>query len=161
MNSQTVMEGVFRDMGFPASRAWLSGAVAYSIGRTYTRLVRELERLYGRFGLSVSSFNLLMLLAHGTDAEQLTQHAVGERLVVSPSDLTGLLDRLERRGLVQRLPGPDRRTKRLRITPAGRQLLAQVWPPHRELITRLCRVLGAGEAEQLVGALAKLQRQAA
>ena len=158
---QRGIEPVFTEIGFPASRAWLEGAVAYSIGRTYNLLIRELVQGYGRFGLSASSFNLLMLLKHGEDPERMTQQVIGKRLVVSPSDMSGLIDRLERRGLVRRLPGRNRREKLLRITPKGSQLLDEVWPHHVETLTRLCRVLTKAEAHGLVRALARLRTQCA
>ncbi len=152
-------EAVFHELGFPASRAWLPGAVAYSVARTYNLLIRELAQGYGRFGLSASSFNLLMLLKHGKDPEAMTQQQISTRLVVSPSDMTGLIDRLERRGLVRRLPGRNRREKLLRITPRGAALSDDVWPFHVQTVTRLCSVLTATEARRLVQAMIKLRAQ--
>ena len=146
-------------MGFAPARVWLAGAVAYSVGRTYNLLIRKLVRVYGRYGLSAASFNLLMLLKHGMDPEAMTQQAIGNRLVVSPSDMTGLIDRLERKGLVRRTPGKDRRSKLLRITAKGSQLLEEVWPHHVDVITTLCRALEPQEAERLVRSLARLREQ--
>ena len=151
------VEAVFQELGFPAARAWLAGAVAYSVARTYNLLIRQLAQGYGRFGLSASSFNLLMLLKHGTEPEAMTQQRIGKRLVVSPSDMTGLIDRLEKRGLVRRLPGRTRREKLLRITAQGGKLLDAVWPFHVQTVTRLCSVLSAAEARRLVQATAKLR----
>ena len=65
MARRNALHMIFQEMGFSVQRAWLGGAVAYSVARTYSLLVRELSRLYGRFGLSPSSFNLLMLLKIG------------------------------------------------------------------------------------------------
>ena len=153
-------QGIFREMGFPSSRTWLGGAVAYSVARTYNLLARELARLYGRHGLTPASFNLLMLLQHGTDPDAMTQRTIGQRLVVSASDMTGLIDRLERRGLVRRQPARhDRRKKLLRITPHGVKQLEAVWPHHVEAITRLCQVLSDEESERLVATMAKLRAQ--
>ncbi len=150
-------EGIFREMGFPPQRAWWPGAVVYSVARTYSLLVRELERVYARFGLSAPSFNLLMLLKHGAEAEAMTQQAIGKRLVVSPSDMTGLIDRLERRGFVQRTRGQDRRCKLLRITPKGKRLTDEVWPHHVQTVTRLTQALNARQAQALVQDLGRLR----
>jgi DNA-binding MarR family transcriptional regulator len=152
------LQSVFQEIGFQAKRAWMGGAVAYSVGRTYHLLMRELTQVYGRYGLSASSFNLLMLLQYGTRPDEMTQQEIGKRLVVSASDMTGLIDRLERRGLVRRAPGRDRRMKLLRITPKGVGLLEEVRPHHVGAITKRCTVLGSAEAEQLVRSLAKLRR---
>ena len=133
------------------------GAVAYSIGRTYNLLVRELSLIYKRFGLSASSFNLLMLVKHGRDPESMTQREVGKRLVVSPSDMTGLIDRLEKKGLLERAPGKDRRSNLLRITPRGAALLDQVWPDNVRSIERLTQRLAKGQAHAIVQGLAQLR----
>jgi DNA-binding MarR family transcriptional regulator len=50
-----------------------------------------------------------------------------ERLHCDPSNITGIVDRLERRGLVQRNQTPgDRRVKELELTDDGRRVKAQV-----------------------------------
>jgi len=155
------VEAVFQELGFPTARAWLPGAVAYSVARTYNLLIRELAQVYSRFGLTAPSFNLLMLLKHGQDPEAMTQQAIGKRLVVSPSDMTGLIDRLERKGMVQRRPGNDRRSKLLRVTAKGSRLLEEIWPQHEAMIRRLAGALAHGEAERLVRSLAKVRKAAA
>ncbi len=151
-------QAIFHEMGFPVSRAWLPGAVAYSVARTYNLLVRQLSQLYHRFGLTPASFNLLMLLKHGTDPESMTQQRIGACLVVSASDMTGLVDRLEKKGLVQRAPGKDRRSNCLRITAKGSKLLDAVWPHHVAAIERLTSMLHERETHALVAALAKVRR---
>ena len=162
MKAVAAREAIFREMGFAPNRTWWGGAVAYSVARTYNLLARKLAQIYSRHGLTPASFNLLMLLQHGTDPDAMTQRTIGQRLVVSPSDMTGLIDRLERRGLVRRRPaGKDRRKKLLKITQGGTKLLDAVWPHHVEAITRLCQVLNETEAEQVVGAMAKLRAQCA
>lgn len=161
-SSTAARQEIFREMGFPATRTWLPGAVAYSVARTYNLLARRLARLYARHGLTPASFNLLMLLKHGADPDAVTQRAIGERLVVSPSDMTGLIDRLALRGLVRRAPSAeDRRQKLLRITAKGGALLDAVWPHHVQAITALCRALTEAESEQLVVTMGKLRAQCA
>ncbi|MBI4342025.1 MAG: MarR family transcriptional regulator [Candidatus Omnitrophica bacterium] len=162
MKPTAARQTIFQEMGFSPNRAWLGGAVAYSVARTYNLLMRRLAHLYARHGLTPSSFNLLMLLKHGVDPDEMTQRTIGERLVVSASDMTGLIDRLERRGLARRTPaGRDRRKKLLRITPQGSKLLEAVWPHHVEAITALCQVLSEDEAERLVTMMGKLRTQCA
>ncbi len=156
----TAFDAIFTEMGFSTKRAWLGGAVAYSVARTYSLLIRELERVYARFGLSAPSFNVLMLLKHGEHPDVLTQQEISSHLVVSASDMSGLIDRLERKGFVQRLPGRDRRSKLLHITSKGSQLLDEIWPLHTETLKRLTVVLSEHEAATLVQALARVRRAA-
>jgi DNA-binding MarR family transcriptional regulator len=71
-------------------------------------------------GLSFSQAHTLRML----DAEQpLAMSALAERLFCDASNVTGLVDRLEARGLVERRPAEgDRRVKGLTLTPAGLEL---------------------------------------
>ena len=153
-------EPIFKEMGFPTGKTPMAGAVVYSIARTYSLLVRELEQVYARFGLSAPSYNLLMLLKHGEQSEACSQREIGSRLVVSASDMTGLIDRLEKRGLVKRTPGHDRRCKLITITSAGSKLLDHVWPHHEDVINRVTSHLSHRHAASLTEALTSV-RQAA
>lgn len=153
------VESLFQELGFPNTKPWLPAAVAYSVARTYSLLARDLSQHYARFDLTPPSFNLLMLLKHGMDPGEMTQQEIGRRLAVSPSDMTGLIDRLEKRGLVRRMPGKDRRKKLLRITPQGTRLLDEVWPHHEQAIEKRCGALTIAEATQLVESLGKLRAQ--
>ncbi len=152
---------IFREMGFAGSSGRLPEAVLYSLGRTTSLLMRDVSMVYKRFGLTAASFNLLMLLKHGTDPEVMTQQAIGKRLVVSASDMTGLIDRLGGKGYAQRLRGKDRRSKLLRITPAGSKVLDAVWPHHLEAVERLGGMVNARQARVLVHALAQLRQAVA
>ena len=52
---------------------------------------------------------------------------LAESLDVSPRNITGLVDHLERDGLVERFPDPeDRRAIRVRLTPASKQKLSEI-----------------------------------
>lgn len=152
---------IFKEMGFAARPGRLPEAVLYSLARTASLLVRKLSQVYQRFGLTAASFNLLMLLKHGADPGAMSQQAIGTRLVVSASDMSGLVDRLEKKGLVQRLPGKDRRSKLLRITPKGAALLDEVWPTHLEAVERLAGTMPPRQAQTLVQALEQLRAAAA
>ncbi len=152
------LHGIFQEMGFKPPMEWQSDAVVYSIGRTANLLVRELAAVYQRFGLTVASFNLLMLLKHGADPDSFSQQALGQRLVVSPSDMTGLIDRLEQKGWVRRQPGKDRRSKRLEITPKGAKLLDEVWPQHKAALQRCISPLSKSEAQAVVRGLAHMRQ---
>ncbi len=157
----TALEGIFEELGFDARRVQLpEGAAMYALARTYHLVMRRMASVYKRFGLSAASFNLLVLLQRGRDASSLTQQAAGERLVVSPSDMTGLVDRLERRGLVRRVPGKDRRSNLLRVTPAGCRLVEDVWPHHAQEMKRLAGRLSAQDTQALARIVSRL-RQAA
>ncbi|MFC3504321.1 MarR family winged helix-turn-helix transcriptional regulator [Micromonospora krabiensis] len=75
-----------------------------------------------RFGLTQAGMVTLMTLAHHG---ALPHREVAQRCYVRPATLTGIVDTLERDGLVERQRDEnDRRSVRLAITPAGRERIA-------------------------------------
>ena len=78
------------------------------------------ERLH-RAGLSMTHFHMISLLErHGS----MPMSRIAELLGVSVSNATGLIDRIEERGLVERVRVPDdRRVVHVRLTDSGRQTL--------------------------------------
>jgi MarR family transcriptional regulator, organic hydroperoxide resistance regulator len=78
----------------------------------------------GEFGLSPVGAHALRLLDAGTP---LTMSDLADALGCDASNVTGVVDRLEDRGLVERRPGQDdRRVKTLALTPEGREVRQRV-----------------------------------
>jgi DNA-binding MarR family transcriptional regulator len=106
----------------------------------YLRLVRDValdllgiaERLRQHWGahaaalaLSGAQVKVLLSLVPG---EAVPMRSLAERLDYDASNLTTLVDRLQRRGAVERRPDPvDRRVKALVLTPEGEQLRQTFW----------------------------------
>src|SRR3954462_5847435 len=119
----------------------------------------------GELGLSFAQAHALRLLEPG---RPMPMSSLAERLFCDASNVTGIADRLEARGLVQRQSlGGDRRGKALTITPDGMKLREQVMelmsqPPDaisalsdadqralRDILARAVEHLrAAGESEQ-------------
>ena len=80
-----------------------------------------------RMGLEASE---LAALEHLQAAGAINQKRLGERLLMSPGAITAMIDRLERRGYVERTPNPeDRRSALVNITKAGiEESLRHLWP---------------------------------
>ena len=73
--------------------------------------------------LTTVQYNVLRIL-RGAGADGLLAGEIGERLIARSPDVTRLIDRLEKRGLVKRRREPeDRRAVRVFITEAGRERL--------------------------------------
>jgi DNA-binding MarR family transcriptional regulator len=76
-------------------------------------------------GLSTAQVNALLTLEPGT---AVPMRILAARLNVDASNLSVLIDRLERRGAVERRPDPsDRRVKALALTAEGERLRATFW----------------------------------
>lgn len=93
--------------------------------------LRELaEAEYARFGLTSSGYNVLRILRGSPDG--LPRGEIGQRLVNPSPDVTRLIDRLARRGLVRRQRGrTDRRLSLTRITPRGLALMEEAEAANR------------------------------
>jgi len=78
------------------------------------------------YGITPVQFAALQYVEREPDIDQRT---LAQAIGTDASTTTGVIDRLESRGLLERLPSPgDRRVRLLRTTDAGRQLLADVMP---------------------------------
>jgi DNA-binding MarR family transcriptional regulator len=124
--------------------------------RAESLLAAELNNRFRPFGLTGSTFNVLMIL--DGEAEPLSPHEIGERLLVTRGTVTGLLDTLQRQGLVKRVPHPgDRRMLLIELTDKGRAVLRETWPAHFPAQTEMLSVLSDTEKETLVRLLGKLE----
>jgi len=91
--------------------------------RTANALSQEMGDLLRRHGLTQAQYNVLRIL-RGAGEAGLTASDIGDRMVTRDPDVTRLVDRLEKRGLVERRRcGQDRRVVWTRISPAGRALV--------------------------------------
>src|SRR5262245_50525886 len=77
----------------------------------------------GSFGLSPMQFHALRLLEPG---RTMAMSELAEQLFCDASNVTGIVDRLEARGLVERRSVDDRRVKALAVTLKGEELRAQM-----------------------------------
>ncbi|HZD38266.1 MAG TPA: MarR family transcriptional regulator [Actinomycetes bacterium] len=124
--------------------------------RTENLVSAEVNGRFRRFGLTGSTFNVLMILNDAT--EPLSPHQLGERLLVTRGTVTGLLDTLQRQGLVRRVPHPgDRRMLLIELTQTGRTVLRKTWRTHFPAQTEMMSVLSDPEKETLLRLLGKLQ----
>lgn len=127
---------------------------------TALQLNKEGYRLLRPYGLTDSQFNLLMLLKHQGEEEGLTQTRLGEMLLVNRSNVTGLIDRLEKLGLAKRDAQPgDRRVNSVRLTDAGRELLDQAETIYYDRVQEIMGALNEREQRQLIRLLERIRTQ--
>ncbi|MEU6367096.1 MarR family transcriptional regulator [Streptomyces sp. NPDC046931] len=89
------------------------------IGSVVARYHEEYEEAAGEHALTGAQARLLSLLS----LEPLPMRRLAQKLKCEPSNVTGIVDRLEARGLVERRPDPaDRRVKVAAATDEGRRL---------------------------------------
>ena len=127
------------------------------------RIIGLLERVmqphFARFGITGAQWGVLRNLhraeVEGHAALRLTD--LGERLLIRPPSVTGVVDRLERAGLVTRGETPtDLRAKQVALTPRGRRLVERVLSVHGSVIEEVMGGLtpaGQAELQQLLARL--------
>ncbi|MFH9420690.1 MarR family winged helix-turn-helix transcriptional regulator [Streptomyces sp. NPDC017529] len=94
----------------------LTCEVVELIGTVVARYYEEYENAAAEHSLTGAQARVLGLLAH----EPMPMRRIAQRLKCEPSNVTGIVDRLETRGLVERRPDPaDRRVKLAAPTDAG------------------------------------------
>lgn len=103
-----------------------------NVQRTAQELNAGFERLFKPFNLSLTQYNVLRILRGVGDP--LPSGQIAERLVTRDPDITRLLDRLEKRGLIARQRGAsDRRVVLASITEQGHTMLTQLDQPVLDL----------------------------
>lgn len=123
------------------------------VQRAARALARRFDEAFRPLGLTNGQFSLLMALNRPDPAPMA---AVAEVLAMDRTTLTAALKPLQRRGLVQVAQDPaDRRSRRLALSPAGRDLLARALPVWRDSHAEVDAVLD-GDPEQLRAELRRL-----
>lgn len=140
---------------FPGSER-LSTEAVINLLRANSLVSAELNQLLRPFDLSISTFNVLMILEGSKDP--LCPHQIGERLLVTRGTVTGLLDSLESKKLITRSPHPkDRRMLQIELTKKGRDLLQEVWRIHFPGEKQLMSCLTRKDKAELISILGKVQ----
>ena len=121
--------------------------------RTANALSQEVGDLLRAHDLTSAQYNVLRIL-RGAGERGLTASDIGERMITRDPDVTRLVDRLEKRGLVERWRcGEDRRVVWTRISSAGEEAIAPLDGPLHELHVAQLAHLGPEKLRTLVGIL--------
>lgn len=127
--------------------------------RTAGWLQRGLEETLRTVGLTHPQYNVLRIL-QGAGKDGLPCGEVGARMVTRDPDMTRLLDRMEKRGLVRRdRSSSDRRVIQVFLTPEGADALRLLEKPVRDAIRRPLAPLGEAKLEQLTALLEEIRIQ--
>ncbi len=131
--------------------------------------VREIVYLLRKLMQASAHYNKQLNKKHNVSASQLATlrallydgpmppSQIARLIMVNSSTVTGVIDRLEKKGLVARLRNdPDRRIIRVELTDEGRALAEKAPPPVQVKIIKGMRKLDVPEREQIMEGLAKL-----
>lgn len=111
-------------------------------------------RLRIAFDITLPQFDVLSELEHAGSA--LTMSQLSQKLMVSNGNVTGVVDRLERDGLVRRrASSTDRRVQYIELTEQGISLFRDIASEHEHWIENLLGDLSPNEIKALIAGLGK------
>ena len=149
-------------LGTDFEAAWpgastLATECALNLGLLSARFGIYVQTHVRRHGIpSLAAFNVLAILEGAGQA--LPPSAIADRIVITRGTLTGILDSLERRELIRRMPhGKDGRMRLVEITDAGRDRLRAARPALHRTERRWLDSLTPQQQRQLLEMLAVLQ----
>ncbi|MFZ5644650.1 MAG: MarR family winged helix-turn-helix transcriptional regulator [Bacillota bacterium] len=137
---------------------YLSIRTVIELGEAFQSLEDAVSTHLARFGLSWPKFRALVEL-HMAGDRGLNQSDLGKKLKVSRANVTGLIERMEKDGLVIRNDDPsDKRAFRVSLTERSERLINSFLPIHNQFIHSLVSVLEKDEKETLISLLQKLKK---
>jgi DNA-binding MarR family transcriptional regulator len=135
----------------------LQNRVFVALLQTADTLGQEAEQLLKSAGLTSAQYNVLRIL-RGAGPGGLACRSIGDRMISHDPDMTRLLDRMEKRGLVSReRQTDDRRVIKTRVTSQGLDLLKTLDHPVRELHKRQFRHMSAARLKTLAELLEEVR----
>lgn len=117
--------------------------------RAHSTMLRRIGRDLEDAGLPPLAWYDVLAALRDAHERRLRQVEIAERVLLSHSGLSRLLDRIEERGLVRRVRCPtDRRSLHVELTAGGAEMLARMWPVYaRGLAEDFLPALGSNPCE--------------
>lgn len=134
--------------------------------KSFIPVLRELARAYQAFeacsaihirtlDLTPSQFDIIATLGN-TDGMNFRE--LGEKTLITKGTLTGVVDRLEAKGLVRRVASAsDGRSQIVQLTHKGEALFAKVFPPHMEYIGQFFASFSQADLDAMEAELYRLR----
>ncbi|WP_424245945.1 DNA-binding MarR family transcriptional regulator [Elusimicrobium posterum] len=146
----------FRNYGIEPEKGRKYENIIYVMALIYDMYMSEISHYLAQYDLSPAKFNLLMVVAYQGGAKGITQVAIGEKLIVSPGNITGLVEKLVKDGFITRTQNPQsRRENIIKITAKGQKLIDKVWPGYDALAKKMTDILPGADQANLTKILEK------
>ena len=134
----------------PGLRTWLQ------MIRTFWTLQSKIEDSLRKHELTLAQFDLMAMLLSLKD---LNQQELADQLAVTKGNMVGLVNRLSRRGFVERVPSREgRRVNVIRLTDAGLAMVKTALPDHMLLVKSMMSPLTVKELQKLRSMLTRLEK---
>lgn len=126
----------------------------YITGMLWNTLNEGLEKTLAQVGLNNSKFNILMIIRFVGGENGIQQNEISKQLLVTASNITKLLDKLETDELITRNnKDGDRRVKIIKITEKGSGLIDKIWVDYNKTVNALTPNMTDDELDALTDKL--------
>ncbi|MGE0268100.1 MAG: MarR family winged helix-turn-helix transcriptional regulator [Candidatus Omnitrophota bacterium] len=143
-----------KKFGVPKGEGKYPEEIIYSLALLYNVISTDITNFLKSYGLSIGKLNILIAIQHHGGDEGIRQVEISEHLIVTPSNMTKMLDKLESDGLVMRLElEGDRRVNLIKITKKGADLLTRIWDKYLVQLKQAVSGLNQDKQKQLAGLL--------
>jgi DNA-binding MarR family transcriptional regulator len=116
------------------------------------------SRLRASFGITLPRFDLMAQLERQPSGLRMGE--LSKRMMVTGGNVTGIVDQLEREGLVERVPDPqDGRAAMVRLTPPGRIAFADMAAVHEGWVAELFAGISTTDKTSMIALLDTLKQQ--
>ncbi|WP_353095804.1 MarR family transcriptional regulator [Tissierella praeacuta] len=138
----------------------IASKIAIELLKTKDMLEEVHDRFFQVYDLSNTKFNVLVIIYKGCkEKEEMYMSKIGERMLLSNANITGLIDRLEEQSLVKRVRSvEDRRKIVIKITKEGIVCVETITKDYIIWSKRLMEILSTEENDQLICLLKTFQQ---
>ena len=128
--------------------------IIYSMALLYNIVNADIANYLKEYDLTIGKLNILVAVKHHGKDEGIPQVGVSKHLIVTPSNMTKMIDKLEKDKLVVRsaLQG-DRRVNIIKITKKGSDLLDLIWEGYNQILKNSISCMNQDKQKQLSGLL--------
>ena len=136
----------FKQIGVDINQGKYHEEMLYGLVLMYTAVYDEIAAFLKKYELLPGEMNVLMLIKHQGKEQGLSQVDIGRRLMVTAHNMTRLVQRLEKEGLIKRSSDQkDARINLVTVTIKASKLLDEIWPGYDEKMRQLAGRLAPKE----------------
>ena len=148
-----------QELGLKKGFSVLEHEAMLNIYYTASQIKKRADEFFRPFGLTDVQFNVMMLLEHQSARQEgLNQAQLSDMMLVNRANVTSLVDRMEKSGLVVRTAAADdRRYNIVKLTGKGRKLLAKIEPLYAQEVKRIMSSAKSAEQKKLIDILGKIR----
>lgn len=117
-------------------------SISYVFALVYNVTMKEVNQYLAKYDLNATKYDVLFALKNQNHGKGLSQVKLATHLIVTPGNITKMLDSLANAGLVTRVVNPtSRRENIIKITPKGLDFIEEVWPGYDKLLAEIFQTL--------------------